>query len=924
MLRPPSTVLGTAPWRRAPLLLRRSPAVLLAVLAAGLILGAAAAATPLFLSSAANAALARQMEERCPPTYGLQVRTFGALGGPVSAEELERAAGLGGATGWPAGRELLATRERRVGQAGALMLDLGQPVLSMSGPLLQVTGATPGALSGGRLFYRDGFEGHIRKLASAPGVTGVWLPSEAAAQLRAQPGDRVTLSLTGRSAPVRVAGVYQELHRLPPTPYWCAQAEEIYPPGYAEDPPPPLVLADRATFAAASRRLQEPRLEFTWDLELARGLSLAEARENAAAFPAASQAVVADGGGMLSPEQAVAFNSPGVAVSKSELPFLVQRSEAIVAAVGGAIGPVAIAGTVVALLLVAAAGSYWVDRRRVEVALLAARGVGPLAIAAKAVLEMLLWLTLGSVLGWLAAIVLVRLLGPSDLLDASATPSALARTGVAVAAGLALLGLVAALRSRGMTERGIGVRPGVLAKVPWELAVLALAALAYQRLASQGPPVATGTEPPRIDLLLLAFPMLFLVGAVGLAVRLLGVAVRRLGTAGSSWPHAAYLAARRVAHGARLALLLVAASALSIGVMVYAATLTLSVRATLDAKARTFVGSDVSVEGFTRDAAIPADLDATVVHRYEEVLVDGSPVMMLAIDSATFARGAFWDGSLADRPLERIVADLAPRSSGGPLRRSPGLPQPSDQAVPVVVVGRTLPDRFAFDLFLGTQARSVRFQARMAERVRAFPGMRANPLVVVDRRALTGLDPARETLLWARGEREQVLAALDRADVRVVGVVTDARDVLDVSSFLATSWTFGFLQALGVLTGLISAGGLLLYLETRQRSRRAAYALSRRMGLSRAAHLGSLLAEVGGTLLGGFAIGVGLSFVAARLVYLRLDALPTVPPVPLLRTPVPALAGTAAAVVAVTWLAAWMAQRSADRTNLAEVLRLAE
>ena len=102
MLRPPSSVLDTAPWRRAPLLLRRSPAVLLAVLAAGLILGTAAAATPLFLTSAANAALARQMEERCPPTYGFQVRSSGALGGAVSAEEAERAAGLGGATAWPA------------------------------------------------------------------------------------------------------------------------------------------------------------------------------------------------------------------------------------------------------------------------------------------------------------------------------------------------------------------------------------------------------------------------------------------------------------------------------------------------------------------------------------------------------------------------------------------------------------------------------------------------------------------------------------------------------------------------------------------------------------------------------------------------------------------------------------------------------
>ena len=909
MPRPPS-VLWTAPWRRAPLLLRRSPAVLLAVLAAGLILGAAAAATPLFLSSAANAALTRQIAERCPPTVGLQVRSNGALGGTVTADEAARAPSLHGATAWPAGRQLLALREQAVRRAGTAMPNLGPPVLAMSGPQVQLTGAGDDRRIGGRLLYRDGFQSQIRKLDAAPGVSGVWLPGEAAAQLGARPGDRITVSLTGRSAPVRVAGTYRELHHSPPTPYWCSLAERIYPPGFAEDPPPPLVLADRATFTAVSRRLQETRLEFAWDLELADGITLANAKDAVAGYEAARRAVGADGSGLIPPEQAPAFNSPGVVVTASQLPFLVQRSEAIVAAVSGAIGPVAVAGTGVALLLVAAAGSYWVDRRRVEVALLAARGVGPLAIAAKAVLEMALWVVLGGLLGWLAAIGLVRLLGPSDLLDPSAGPAALARTGVAVAAGLALLGLVAGVRSRAMTERGIGVRPGLAAKVPWELGVLALAGLAYQRLTSQGPPVATGTEPPRIDLLLLAFPMLFLVGTVALAVRLLGLAVGRLRTAGAAWPHALYLAARRVAHGARLALLLVAASALSIGVMVYAATLTLSVRSTLDAKARTFVGSDVSVEGFTRDAAIPADLDATVVDRYEEVQVGGSPVMMLAIDHATFARGAFWDRSLADEPLDKLVAGLAPGPPGAP--------------VPVVVVGRTLPDRFAFDLFPGTAGRSAHLEAVVTERVRAFPGMRANPLVVVDRRALGDLQPAKETLLWARGPREQVLAALDRANVRVVGVVTEARQVLDVSSFLATAWTFGFLQALGVLTGLITAGGLLLYLETRQRSRRAAYALSRRMGLSRAAHLGSLLAEVGGTLLGGFAIGVALSYLAARLVYLRLDALPTVPPVPLLRAPVAAVAGTAAAVLAVTWLAAWMAQRSADRTNLAEVLRLAE
>ena len=61
--------------------------------------------------------------------------------------------------------------------------------------------------------------------------------------------------------------------------------------------------------------------------------------------------------------------------------------------------------------------------------------------------------------------------------------------------------------------------------------------------------------------------------------------------------------------------------------------------------------------------------------------------------------------------------------------------------------------------------------------------------------------------------------------------------VLDVSSFLTTSWTFGFLQALGVLTGLIALGGLLLYVETRASgARRVSYALSPPDGTRAAAH----------------------------------------------------------------------------------------
>ena len=187
--------------------------------------------------------------------------------------------------------------------------------------------------------------------------------------------------------------------------------------------------------------------------------------------------------------------------------------------------------------------------------------------------------------------------------------------------------------------------------------------------------------------------------------------------------------------------------------------------------------------------------------------------------------------------------------------------------------------RFGLGRFVQIQGSTAGQQARVVERVRAFPGMRANPTVALDRAALQGIRANCEPRLWAHGTPETVGLALERAGVQAGGLVVDSRRVLDATSYLAVSWTFGFLSALGVLPGLITVGRLVLYLETRQRARRVAYALSRRMGLSR----------------------------AARLVYLRLDALPTVPP-----------------VLVVTWLGALVAQRSADRTNLAEVLRLAE
>jgi putative ABC transport system permease protein len=146
--------------------------------------------------------------------------------------------------------------------------------------------------------------------------------------------------------------------------------------------------------------------------------------------------------------------------------------------------------------------------------------------------------------------------------------------------------------------------------------------------------------------------------------------------------------------------------------------------------------------------------------------------------------------------------------------------------------------------------------------------------------------------------------------------------VVDATNYLAVTWSFGYLQALAALVGLIAIGGLLLYLATRQRSRIASYAMGRRMGLSRRAHLRSLLIELGALLAAAWLLGAGLAVAAVYLVYARLDVDPTRRPPPLLTLPVIVFITSAAVIAVVVLLAGFSAQRSADRADISEVMRL--
>ena len=72
-------MLRTSPFRRAPSLLFKRKTVLFAVIGASAILAMVAALTPLFLSSASSEALQRELEGRCPASFGGQTINFASL-----------------------------------------------------------------------------------------------------------------------------------------------------------------------------------------------------------------------------------------------------------------------------------------------------------------------------------------------------------------------------------------------------------------------------------------------------------------------------------------------------------------------------------------------------------------------------------------------------------------------------------------------------------------------------------------------------------------------------------------------------------------------------------------------------------------------------------------------------------------------------
>jgi len=899
---PPRRRSGTlllAPWTRAPLLALGEPAIILAVLAATIILACASSSATLFLSSAASESLRRTIAADCPDASYPSIQV-----GPITSVGPERTDVLEPPYWRGQPYENVEDLAALDAQGHAALIGAGYPAPShtalavdpaMVGPTTDIN-----PLHQGRLLYQDGATEHIVPISRGP-AHGIWVPDSLATMLRLRAGQTVPLNYVSGAAgvlpgvTVPVAGIYHDLADQSAGPYWCSHAA-LLRVGLESRAMALLIATDAATFARVQRVTGTGATHYWASPIKTDGLTLNGARD-----VVAGQADAYRRFGHPPPQDLGARNS-----GSGQMPVFALQTTLVRDGLRGPVVPIALGGTLLALLLVGAAGSFWADRRSREVRLLASRGVSPAALARKAMLELAGPAVAGTLIGWQAARWLVQAVGPNPHLDHAAPGQALLTAAVALGAGLALLALVAGQRSRAATERPVGARRSRLAAVPWELLLLAAAGGCYLRLRG-GDAVVLDRNVAQINLLVVAFPLLFLAGAVALAMRVAVLGVGWLTVlAGRRWP-AWYLASRRITAARLSTVTLLVAAAMPIAMLVYAAAQTQTSQRTLNAKYQVFVGSTAAVRTIDPLTTTPETARVgTVVTRYLDSKADGQNVTLLAIDPDTFAGAAFWDDRFADQPLAGLLDALRGPAPDG---RVPAIFVPGDGPLPA------LPD-----IRLGT--RTVHLAP--AATARLFPGRRLSaPMLIVSAARLGPVDPHAGSTneLWTTGPAAAAEAAVLAQRAHVYDIVRQ-QSVFEAANFLGISWTFGYLAALAALVGLVAIGGLLLYLETRQRSRIAAYALGRRMGLTRATHLRSLLAEFGTLLITAFAVGAGLAWVAVLLVYHRLDVDKNRPPGPLLTVPTAALLGGALAVLLVVAAASLYAQRAADRTNVAQVLRL--
>jgi len=873
-------------WRKAPLLLFRWPPILAAVGASFVILVVTAAIAPLFTSSAASGALFEESRGLGRSAIGFNLRQET----PLVDFHVPRPGG---------GRRVLTPNqlfdERTLGlnRRAARIDNLGSVTRSIF--LAPSSLEVGSSISVVRPVARERFLDHINVIEETSG-DGFYVAEPVADELGVKPGDMATMTADSVMR-IRIKGIYEDLISKPSSEYWRPLNRYIYRLKPADARPPALLLSDLDLLLAAGTEMESRAVEaWEYPIELD-GLTLDSARRIADEITTLSRTAVDQD---PLPGGATIFLEPEV---HTLLPVLVDGAEDIVASIQSPVQVLVLTGAAVALLLICVSAYYMVQKRGIEFRLLEARGVSDRWVAGRACVETVVPILLASVVGAGGTWVLVNVFGPGPV-DANALKAAAFLTIGSVLVGLIALGIATAIAARRLASIETG-GTNITSRLPWEILLLIAAGVSLYFINQRGA-ISEQDDGGGVDLLLVLFPMF---GVAGGALFVLKVLFAYLGkargaTAGAST--SVYLATRRLVAGSRSVALLIGAAAVSVGILVYSTSLLASVKATTYAKTHVFTGSDVSLQVSTLDLPKP-DIPHTVVATADGD-VGNTAVAIMGVDPETFVDAAFWDSSFSDSSVESLV-DAVDEPGAGPL--------------PVVVVGDE-------DLSPGSFSVSGNdVGVEVVGRASTWPGMLAQtPMLVASLPQL--IEIAREDgialprlTLWARGPIDEVVTELQRAGIDTQLSVT-ANEVGETSKLLSISWTFGLLRILGIVAGVLAVVGMLLYVAARRRTRLVSYLLAKRMGLPVRDHRMSVLIELFSMLAAALVLGGALGIASARLIYVGLDLLPTVPPAPLFRVPSVEVVATGVLFGVAAVVGAALIQRASDRARPGEVMRLAD
>lgn len=899
-------------WRKAPLLLIRFPALFVSIASSALLLGMAVSSGLLFVSSAASSVLHDELSGATRFGAGATV-TYDGLPAVVDASEqrpiehIERVDGVA------------RTALRDVANVGAPVLTvLGATVTpahdssTASARPLRLLAKTDALAHVRKLAGREGNGFWIANTAAQ----SLGLKPGDSISLR-------SATAMATPVRVSIDGIYSALWKQPSTPYWRSLSALIYEgepevgPSPQAGPPPTFLIGSAKQVVELSTKLKLGSFTLRWEWPLdSTTLTQEEAERLAERFERLQREVPGWPRPVRVPVRFKGYPStrtPHVEYS-SFLPSALASAKETASTLRPPADLLSTAGALVAAAVVAAGAAFTVARRRTEIALLFARGATPSNVAARSTLESLVPITLGAVAGFVLALLLITALGPGPI-----DPAAVSRSGAAAALivplALLLVAVVVAVAFIKQTSpRRIGRRG--LISVPWELAALALAGFFLVKLATQSAVVGEqAQEVTRPSLYLLLFPVAFIAGSAGLGARALRRVFRGLRRGERPVSPSGYLALRRLAAARALAVGFITAGALALGIFVYAQTVVASYGETIRDKSVLAVGSDVAGSvGPNAEAPERFPFPITKVTQLfgvVELQPGGDPIDSLAIDPATFPAAVHWAERYADRPLDELMRGLAERGPRLSIVVVGDVPAQADRlnigatSIPVNVAARA----HAFPGSSRSVPRVIVDRAQL-DRLLDKVGER-NPLEA----------PSAFNQFWVKGETTAVVRALAASSARPYPIFSAAELRRD-PSISAFTRTFAFLKALAIAAAALAVIAALLYLQTRQRNRIVASALVRRMGLSARGHQLAVALELGGLLLCAFALAVVLALACAQLVLTRIEPLASLTPVPTFDAPADVLAGVFLALVAISFAGGWLTSRIAERARVAEVMRL--